>query len=250
MVNVSRRHVHRSKVSLVQWGARFCLVELPGRAKEMPLERESILSFVIDSNFDLKFEMDKWFLLGVVCIIALYLIGSHLAREGMFRKSFEIDSAQFGLHGQKVTIRPNQTDRQIAYQIWVELRTRKIGLEINLEDDVITEVYDSWYSFFTVTRELIKDVPVSKFRRADTERIIKLSIEVLNEGLRPHLTKWQERYRRWYDQQLKRDENADVFPQDIKKSFPKYDELSEELLEVNNRLIKYREKMCEIITKI
>lgn len=46
---------------------------------------------------------------------------------------FEIEEAEFGLGDQKITLRPNDLDRQIAYKIWVELSTRKIGLPINLD---------------------------------------------------------------------------------------------------------------------
>lgn len=158
---------------------------------------------------------------------------------------FEIDSAQLGLGDHKVTFKPNALDRQIAYSIWVELSTRKIGLPINLDDDVIVEIYDSWYAFFGVTRELIKDIPVSKVRNDSTSKIITLSIEVLNEGLRPHLTKWQARYRSWYEREL--DKKADASPQELQKRFPDYAALSADMLVVNARLIAYRSKMRDLV---
>lgn len=158
---------------------------------------------------------------------------------------FEIDGAELGFGSHKISFKPNDTDRQIGYSIWVELSTRKVGLPIEIEDDVISEVYDSWYSFFAVTRDLIKDIPVSKVRGDSTGKIIDLSIEVLNEGLRPHLTKWQARFRHWYEAQLEKKE--DVSPQDLQKKFPEYDALCIDLLAVNNRLIKYRMKMMELV---
>ena len=90
---------------------------------------------------------------------------------------------------QKLRLKPNLTDRQIAYAIWVELSTPKIGLPIDFDNDVISEIYDSWFNYFSVTRELIKGVPVNKFRNDSTLQIINISIEVLNEGIRPHLTR-------------------------------------------------------------
>ncbi|MEP2705022.1 MAG: hypothetical protein ABJZ83_03740 [Yoonia sp.] len=157
---------------------------------------------------------------------------------------FEIDGAEVGIGDFKMAFKPNDTDRQIAYSIWVELSTRKIGLPIDLENDVISEVYDSWYSFFGVTRELVKTIPVSKVRHDSTGKIIKLSIEVLNEGLRPHLTKWQARYIRWYEHQTK--EHSEKSPQQIQADFPDYDALSTDMLSVNKKLIRYREKMNEL----
>ena len=164
----------------------------------------------------------------------------------------EIDQAELGLGDAKLTFRPNMTDRQVAYAIWVELSTRKIGLSIDLEDDVISEVYDSWYSYFSVTRELIKTGSVSRVRNPSTRQIVNLSIDVLNNGLRPHLTKWQARYRDWYERKVSKIyENADntvvLDPQAVQKQFPKYDELSSELMSVNKRLMAYRASMQSLV---
>ena len=129
-------------------------------------------------------------------------------KKNFFRRvnTFEIDGASIGIGKNIVTIKPNVDDMQIAYKIWVELSTRKIGLEIDFEHDVIEEIYDSWYEFFSVTRELIKNIPISKIRRdSSTKELVTLSIAILNEGVRPHLTKWQARFRRWYKAEVAKD---------------------------------------------
>lgn len=159
---------------------------------------------------------------------------------------FEIDAAEMGIGSHKISFKPNLRDQEIAYKIWVELSTRKIGLPINLEHDVISEVYDSWHSFFSITRELIKDIPVSKVKYPSTRQIITLSIGVLNDGLRPHLTTWQARFRRWYDLQLLGAKD-DIDPQSIQAKYPKFDELKKDLEIVNGRLMAYREKMRELV---
>ncbi|MEQ1770703.1 MAG: hypothetical protein ABL879_12780 [Devosia sp.] len=187
-------------------------------------------------------------------IVALALVGVAIWRGGFSARGvpMEIDQAEIGVGDNKITLRPNLTDRQVAYAIWVELSTRKIGLPIDLQDDVISEIYDSWYNYFSVTRDLIKTVSVAKVRDQSTRKIINLSIDVLNNGLRPHLTKWQARYRHWYEKQIGRiDEKADastvIDPQSIQKSFPKFSELELELLMVNKRLIAYRSAMQTLV---
>jgi len=163
-------------------------------------------------------------------------------------KEFEIDQAEIGIGNAKFKVKPNLTDRQVAYAIWVELSTRKIGLPIDFDHDVIAEIYDSWFGFFTITRDLIKSIPVNKVKSASTQAIINMSIEVLNEGLRPHLTQWQARFRRWYEHQLdKKDGDVVVDPQDIQKQFPKYAELRLDMERVNQNLIRYRAKMRELV---
>jgi len=207
--------------------------------------------FVVDQNWHASLYVSG-LIVGVLAAFTLLVVVLRLWATNRFRlwRRFEIDSTEFGLGDQKITLHPNLTDMQIAFKIWVELSTRKIGLPIDLEDDVVAELYDSWHSFFSVTRELIKDVPVSRFRRKDTERIIRLSIEVLNTGIRPHLTKWHARFRRWYEKELAKIEHSQAHPQEIQKRFPKFDELARDLALVNQRLINYRQRMYELVTEL
>ena len=167
-------------------------------------------------------------------------------RRGFGRRtaSFELDTATLGVGKHRFSFKPNETDRQIAYSIWIELSTRKVGLPIDLRDDVISEIYDSWYAFFAVTRELLKSLPVHKMQRDSTRQIVRLSIEVLNQGLRPHLTQWQARFRAWLAMQ----DASPQPPQDLQREFPHYDELEADLLAMNARLIIYRQKMYELAT--
>lgn len=204
----------------------------------------NLFAVVVGADWKLSFEISIIpTLILVVIVVGGLLILRYLSHRRL--SDFEIDSAEMGLGDAKFTFKPNDTDRQIAYSIWVELSTRKIGLPIDPEDDVIAEIYDSWHTFFGVTREMIKDIPVSKVRGDSTSKIVDLSVEVLNEGLRPHLTKWQARFRHWYEHQT--EDVADIEPQALQKKFPAYKELIADLLTVNQRLIAYRRKMNELV---
>lgn len=156
---------------------------------------------------------------------------------------FDFDESVFGVGSASFKFKPNVVDRQIAYQIWVELSTRKIGLDIDLKNDVVVELYDSWYAFFGVVRELIKAIPIGKAQSESTQRITDLSINVLNMGLRPHLTEWQARFRVWYDHELADSSNRKLDPQTLQRKFPEFGKLEESLIEVNKRLIAYRSAM-------
>jgi len=215
-----------------------------------PPKPGNLIELTLDDSLNFQFHADSIVVGGLGLLIAAILVSRLFGMPRRFWKTFEINEAEFGLGDQKIKLSPNVTDQQIAYKIWVELSTRKIGIPIDTANDVISEIYDSWFNFFSVTRELIKDVPVQKFRRKDTEQIVRLSIEVLNQGIRPHLTQWQARFRRWYENQLKQDANADVHPQDIQMKFPQFPDLERDLLDVNQRLINYRQKMYEIIKGI
>ncbi|MCG8668929.1 MAG: hypothetical protein MI867_05915 [Pseudomonadales bacterium] len=209
------------------------------------IELSELIRFSVDRAFTTELYIDGLVVFGLVALLLIIFGIRALFSKGFGQ--FEIDEAEFGLGNQKIKVKPNVIDKQIAYKIWVELSTRKIGLPIDLENDVISEVYDSWYSFFGVTRELIKEVPVSRFRRSDTDKIIRLSIEVLNTGVRPHLTSWQAKFRRWYEKECSSSSNDSLSPQEIQKKFPQYTELSSDLEAINKNLIKYREKLHQIV---
>jgi len=207
---------------------------------------EALLQLTLLYPLEVRLVLGSWVTGAILLVLLLLFIWQGIRHRNLFQK-FEIDQAEVGIGPNKLKLLINETDRQIAYKIWVELSTRKIGLPIDLEHDVISEVYDSWHTFFTVTRELVKDVPVNKFRRKETEEIVRMSIGVLNDGLRPHLTKWQARFRRWYGKATEHSGFIEQSPQEIQQRYPKYDELQADLLAVNQRLMAYRKIMYELV---
>jgi hypothetical protein len=203
-----------------------------------------ILNTSIDSNYYLHISFNLVpVAIIVIVIILLWILCKHF-HFFAFWNNFTIDRAYIGLSGPRIVIKPNNEDRQLAYKLWVELSTRKIGLPIDFDHDVVDELYNSWYEFFRLTRDLIKDIPVSKIRHKDTQVIVNLAIDVLNDGLRPHLTRWQARFRKWYAIQLSLEVNQNKSPQEIQSLFPDYQQMIDEMRGVNENLIKYR-KMLE-----
>ena len=156
------------------------------------------------------------------------------------RRSISVDQASIGIGNSSITLKLNKKDQEIAYTLWVELSTRKIGLPYYEENDVITEVYDSCYSFFKIARDLLKDIPAE--RLAYSGELVELTQKVLNDGLRPHLTRWQAKYRKW-DKQASEKEGT---PQDIQKCYPEYTELIDDLKKTNQKMINYKDLMYKI----
>ncbi|MDR0509867.1 MAG: hypothetical protein LBH06_02080 [Rikenellaceae bacterium] len=205
-----------------------------------------IVKIAFDDNYNLVILM-HWVILIPIVLIAVIGIMHLLKGKYPFLRNVEIDSAEIGIQGHKVKIRPNHTNIEVAYRIWVELNTRKIGIPIDFDHDCIVEVYNSWYQFFGVTRELIKSLPATKIRNdKDTQELIDVSTKILNEGLRPHLTKWQARFRKWYDNACKRPESDDKCPQQVQEEFPDFAELREDMIRINQHLMTYKEKVYEL----
>ena len=180
----------------------------------------------------------------IIVLFAIYW-GIRYLINFMGKKSITIDEIELGIGSSQIKIKYNRKDQEIAYKLWVELRTRKIGLKYDEQNDVIVEVFDSLYQFFGIARELLKEVPPN--RLAYCRKLIILTEKMLNIGLRPHLTTWQAKFRKWYTNAL--DSNKDVSPQELQSKYPHYEQLVEELIETNKRMIKYTELMREIAFK-
>ena len=192
-----------------------------------------------------------WLILVLISLlIVVWCILNIVSLKISFNR-INIAETQIGKGEQNLSCRPNRIDRQIAYAIWIEASTRKVGLPIDFKDDVIVEVYDSWYKFFGVIRELIKQIPACNLNRDCTKMVLEPSVDVLKLGLRPHLTRGQARFRFWYDNELRKhnigkNEQA-LDPQTLQARFPDYEELKADMRKVNAMLIAYKDKMHELV---
>src|SRR4051812_19102774 len=79
---------------------------------------------------------------------------------GHFKSDVQLEIKLGGIG--KVSIKPNYEVKQIAHQAWVELNTRKAGLPIDKDNDVISDIYKSWYQLFGEIRSLTRNIPASK----------------------------------------------------------------------------------------
>ena len=211
-----------------------------------PCDNNDVLfSVTLTEDFNFCYEYPSWVvspaaLIGIsVALILVYVIYRHMSRFSIMQVDLSLVGAG------RVRLKVSKEDRQIAYNIWVELCTRKIGLEINYDDDVISEIYDSWYSFFTISRGLIGQIPVQKIHEKGTQFILEKSMEILNGDLRSHLTRWQARYRKWYALRITKDIRE---PQNIQRDYPQYDLLVADMKKVNLKLIEYRKAMYKLAT--
>lgn len=197
---------------------------------------ESFSTIVFELNWLVLISL--FILLAIISKVIKYII--NYSRK----QSINIDEIELGIGNSHITMKYDAKDKEIAYKLWIELNTRKIGLQYDEEDDVLVEIYDSWYKFFEIARELLKEMPQSKF--ASTPQLIELSLKILNIGLRPHLTKWQAKYRKWYAIEIEKQENADKTPQEIQKKYLHYVELVDDLKITNQRMMEYKELLYEI----
>lgn len=210
---------------------------------------------IIKTVFDYKkpaliIETDWYFVIGIVCLILLYVIyqkkiKSKLQNIFVQETSFEINTGLFK-YNQK--IKRSYQNLYVAHRIYIELVTRKAAIPIDVEKDVLVEVYNSWYAMFKTIREEIKNLPGDYLvDNESTKKLIDLTIEILNDGLRAHLTTYQAEFRKWYDKELKKEIDSDVSPQEIQKRYSKFKELTDSMIEVNKTLEAYCNQLKKLI---
>ncbi len=200
-----------------------------------------IISISVSSHGE--FTIHTWILFPVLILtgVVVYFVWVRLRRKF----SWEVVEAEVSWAGGKMKIKPDFQDIQIAHKAWVELATRKAGLPFDTENDVIIEIYNSWYALFGELRDLAKQIPAEKVRSSkDTRKLVYLLVEALNQGLRPHLTRWQAKFRRWYEEEVK--QNFNSTPQEIQKKYPQYEVLVTDLRDVNIELMNYTEFIRKI----
>ena len=181
----------------------------------------------------------------VFAIILVYMIYKSL--KYFFRKRYKIVDMNISIANiGNISIEKNKDISKIAHKAWVEIMTRKVGLLFEEDKDVIVEVYNSWYSLFGIIRDLLKEIEPRK-KDKDLEKLENILVKTLNYGLRPHLTNWQAKYRRWYNQEIEKDTNNQLSPQEIQKKYKKYDELIADLKETNKQMVQFAEELKKLV---
>lgn len=204
-----------------------------------------IIDFEFEDCFTVLLKMN-WLAI-ILCLILASLIPVILKHinYSVNKKSMEIKGFDLGIGNSSIKLSYNKKDQEVAYKLWVELSTRKIGLPFDEENDVIVQVYDSWYEFFKIARETLKEIPAERIPYSND--LINLTEQVLNKGLRPHLTKWQAKFRIWYENEAKK--TNDMSPQEIQKKYSEIKLLIDDLKNTNKHMIEYKELMWKIALK-
>jgi hypothetical protein len=89
----------------------------------------------------------------------------------------------------------NRKQQEAAWSLYVELVTRIAVQPLALDQGLVREAMNSLYSLFGTTREILKaagpDVGASR------DSVGGIAIAVLNNGLRPFLSKWHPLLQAW-----------------------------------------------------
>lgn len=186
-----------------------------------------------------------WLVVALLFVVVVWWLLPWIRRKWL--KGYRTQAVKLTFKGVEWNICPDTETRRVAHQAWVEIKSRKVGLPFEEGHDVIVEVYNSWYQLFGVLRDLAKSIPADRLQDCDdTRNLVALLMRALNEGLRPHLTKWQARFRRWYDTAISHEDNREKSPQDIQRLYPEYAELVADLRKVNEEFVRFADSLEKI----
>ena len=209
---------------------------------------------IIDFKFNFEawtfsFTMNVWILLSTVMLYFLirYLIKRFIKSNKIHNEVVPV-KLKYTFAGTEIeySINRNFQNIEISHRMYVELITRKAAIPID-ENDVIVEVYNSWYTLFQTTREELKKLSGEMLLDNQVSKdLIKLLSDILNKGLRPHLTEHQAKFRKWYNNAITLDENKTKTPQKIQSEYEDYQNLFISMKAVNDLLIEYSKQLDKI----
>lgn len=196
---------------------------------------------VKDGAFTLELGPVLW--LGIPVVAFVWALWH--ARWRRWFKRWKPVRFRLALIGVECEITPNDETAQVAHQAYVELVTRKAALPFDEQHDAVSEVYDSWYALFGELRKLARTISAREVRdEAALCSLLDLLTDVLNKGLRPHLTRWQGPYRSWLKHERTDDPRSPESA--LQRKFPEYEELVADLKGTNAMLTELTVKLGQL----
>lgn len=146
-------------------------------------------------------------------------------------------SLPFGIGSAKWTTDPIQ--RNAAWSLYIELITRIAVQPLGEEQGLLREAIDSLYTIFSTTREILKDAGPKV--GASKSSVGGIAIAVLNNGLRPFLSKWHPVVQRW-ELQISRGDYSQAYEKKLEHEL----QLRQELELLYKDLAHYADALAKI----
>jgi hypothetical protein len=131
------------------------------------------------------------------------------------------------------------TERNAAWSLYIELVTRIAVQFLEVDQGSLREALNSLYSLFSSTREILREAGPNV--GASRNSVGGISIAVLNNGLRPFLSKWHPLLQDWEAKRA-----SDLSPKEYEENWVDEPQLRNELLALRMDLEKYSNALAEI----
>lgn len=152
----------------------------------------------------------------------------------------------------EIEIDNSKNTKNVAWELYCELSTRVGVVDFKPEEDLIIYCLDSWYNFFQLARQKIKELKIPKKKKVKKRKkksktikeyyLSEIILKLLNEQLRPFLRKWHGDFRHYWEF----DSNEKDYPIKRQINFSNYDELIKEIDEMQNKLKETADGLYDI----
>jgi hypothetical protein len=133
----------------------------------------------------------------------------------------------------------DQAERRAAWELYIELVTRIAVHPLATKEGLMREALNSLYTLFGSTREILRKAGPNV--GASRESVGGISIAVLNNGLRPVLSKWHPMLQEWEVTKV-----AGVSASGHEKAWSEEPALRKELNKLREDLQEYANALAEI----
>ncbi|MGB3460315.1 MAG: hypothetical protein WBB08_13715 [Halobacteriota archaeon] len=145
--------------------------------------------------------------------------------------------------GVEGTWKPDESERNAAWEMYVELITRISVVELKSDDGLLREALSSLYTLFGTTRTILRKYgpSIAQPKGKDDLSFGYLAVAILNTVLRPVLAKWHPML---LDYESTR--SGSVSPLEHEREWDKHDELRQVLNDVRGTLIEYTNLLAQV----
>jgi hypothetical protein len=133
----------------------------------------------------------------------------------------------------------DSTERRAAWSLYVELVTRIAVHPIESDEGLLREALNSLYSLFATTRQILREAGPDV--GASRESVGGIAIAVLNNGLRPFLSKWHPLLQTWEAQRP-----TQLNPKEHEQNWSQEPKLRRELESLRQKLDQYANTLATI----
>lgn len=129
---------------------------------------------------------------------------------------------------------PDETERQAAWEMLVELSTRVTVVGLGPTEGLLRETLTSYHSLFETTRTILKTAGPAVAGSNERVSFAHLAVAILNRALRPLLATWHALLE---DHETRRP--ADQSPLEWERTWEHHDELRQAINDVGRTLADY-----------
>jgi hypothetical protein len=133
----------------------------------------------------------------------------------------------------------DSTEQNAAWSLYVELVTRIAVQSLETEQGLLLEALNSLYTLFGTTREVLKSAGPRV--GASRHSVGGIAIAVLNNGLRPFMTRWHPALEEWEVQR-----SNTVSKKIHEQNWSEATQMRQELAELRNDLEQYAIALAKI----